>query len=250
MTTTPIRKPRKGAPRKASSEAVKAAAARAEARSAGEDVVEPKAPITPVIVTAEAIAAEKAAARSKIKRRRRRTSYSPPLGKAICKMLGRGLTLTAVCKRPLMPREDTVLDWAISPDHSFSRLYARAREVGYIRMGDQIIDIADDSDRDYMPKLGKDGAIERVVNRELLERAKIRIDARKWLLSKALPKVFGDKVAMEHTGKDGGPIESTSRPQPTGDDHLADLTKRYAPKVPAVNVPAPIARTRNGAGLH
>jgi hypothetical protein len=33
------------------------------------------------------------------------------------------------------------------------------------------------------------------------------VDTRKWLLSKALPKVYGDKIA--HTGPDGGPLAIT-----------------------------------------
>ena len=38
-------------------------------------------------------------------------------------------------------------------------------------------------------------------------KARLRSDSRKWLLSKALPKVYGDRIAAEITGKDGGPIE-------------------------------------------
>jgi len=30
----------------------------------------------------------------------------------------------------------------------------------------------------------------------------------KWLLSKVLPKVYGDKTMLEHSGPDGGPIET------------------------------------------
>jgi hypothetical protein len=31
---------------------------------------------------------------------------------------------------------------------------------------------------------------------------------RKWLLAKALPKVYGDRVTAELTGEGGGPIET------------------------------------------
>ncbi len=34
----------------------------------------------------------------------------------------------------------------------------------------------------------------------------------KWLLSKALPKIYGDKLTAEVTGKDGGPIETIYTP--------------------------------------
>jgi hypothetical protein len=36
-----------------------------------------------------------------------------------------------------------------------------------------------------------------VLNRDHVERSKQRIDARKWLLSKALPKVYGDRQSVE-----------------------------------------------------
>lgn len=37
---------------------------------------------------------------------------------------------------------------------------------------------------------------------------KNRIDTRKWLLSKLAPKKYGDKVATEISGPDGGPVET------------------------------------------
>lgn len=39
--------------------------------------------------------------------------------------------------------------------------------------------------------------------------AKVEIDARKWFASKFLPKRYGDKVAHELTGENGGPIQVT-----------------------------------------
>jgi len=44
-------------------------------------------------------------------------------------------------------------------------------------------------------------------NGEAARRSQIRIDARKWILSKLAPKRFGDKVQTEITGANGGPVE-------------------------------------------
>lgn len=205
------------------------------------------APITPPIVPASSMRAAKAIA----KRRKKRTLYTPALARAICKMLSRGHTLTSICKRPLMPREDVVLGWAINPAHPFSDHYARAREVGYIRMADQLVDIADHSINDYATRLTKDGGVESVPNKELLERTRLRIDTRKWLLAKALPKIYGDKLQAEHSGK----VEQvhSEAPQPTGEDHLADITRRYAVKANShTNGKANGAAKPNGKanGLH
>jgi hypothetical protein len=35
-----------------------------------------------------------------------------------------------------------------------------------------------------------------LVNGENLQRSRLRVDTRKWLLSKALPKIYGDKLAL------------------------------------------------------
>jgi hypothetical protein len=36
----------------------------------------------------------------------------------------------------------------------------------------------------------------------------VRIDTRKWMLSKMLPKVYGDKTEVAVTGAGGGPAQS------------------------------------------
>ena len=90
-----------------------------------------------------------------------------------------------------MPDERTVRRWALERE-DFSPQYARAREIGYRAMEDGILEIADDKEGD-------------------VQRARLQIDARKWLMSKALPKVYGDKVALEHTGANGGPIQTEDK---------------------------------------
>lgn len=215
-------------PRRVSKESVAKAAARAEKRSKGEEIIEAPAPIDPPIIMAAEI--KKAAVKPKPRTRGRPSRYTPAMGKAICKMLSSGMTLLEVCRRPAMPRESVVRWWAAQPDHPFSAQYVRARTIGYMHMGDDLLAIADNSANDWVERAEKDGRVSILLNREALERSRLRIDTRKWLLSKALPKVFGDKVALEHTGANGGPIAHESVPQPTGEDHLDDLTKRYATK--------------------
>ena len=45
-----------------------------------------------------------------------------------------------------------------------------------------------------------------------MNRDRLRVDPRKWLLSKALPKIYGDKLTAELTGKDGAPLEPQETP--------------------------------------
>lgn len=50
--------------------------------------------------------------------------------------------------------------------------------------------------------------------------ARVEIDARKWFASKFLPKQYGDKITQEHTGTDGGPIQTVGWVAKADDDLL------------------------------
>lgn len=117
----------------------------------------------------------------------RKTAYTTELGDMICDLLAEGRTLTSICKQDDIPVcAKTVRNWAGDPEHPFSPQYTRARELGYQQMADQIVDIADAVSDDA-------GAV---------AKARLRFEARKWILSKALPKMYGDKVAL--TDSEGG----------------------------------------------
>lgn len=49
-----------------------------------------------------------------------------------------------------------------------------------------------------------------MVDGDHIQRSRLRVDTRKWLLSKVLPKVYGDKSTTTHTGPDGGPVQFVS----------------------------------------
>ena len=159
-------------------------------------------------------------------RRGRPTKYSVPLGKAICKMLSEGMSLRAICRRPRMPHERTVRGWALDPKHPFSPQYDRARLIAYHGLGDELLEIADDSSNDWAERQNRDGSTNSVIDHDNIARARLRIDARKWFLAKMLPKIYGDKLEAA-TSKEDGPIQPVG-PRSTGEDHLAALAERYA----------------------
>jgi hypothetical protein len=197
------RKPHKK-PRPASKASIKAAADRAEKRAKGEDVDDPKVAITPEIKPAAALKKE-----AEIKRKRGRpTKYTPAVHKAICKMLASGMSVRAIGRRAKMPSATQILTWGRDPQHPFSVHYARAREIGYLHMAEEVIEIADDGSNDWMQKYDKDGGVTGwTINGEAVARSKLRLDTRKWILSKMLPKIYAERTAVEHTGKDGAPIQ-------------------------------------------
>jgi hypothetical protein len=151
----------------------------------------------------------------------RPTLYTQELADEICARLIEGESLRSICRDECKPDERRVREWSQDLKHPFSPQYVRARELGYLRMAEELLEISDDGTNDYMVKQTKDGEDYQVVNHDHISRSKLRVDTRKWLLSKALPKVFGDKVTTEITGKDGGPIE-------TKDTSDLDLARKVA----------------------
>ena len=103
-----------------------------------------------------------------------------------------------------MPSESTVRTWAVEDREGFSTHYTKAREIGYHVMADELMDIADDGRNDWMERRGSEDA-GWVSNGEHIQRSRLRVDTRKWMLSKMLPKLYGDKI--EVSGKDGGPVQ-------------------------------------------
>jgi hypothetical protein len=79
--------------------------------------------------------------------------------------------------------------------------YARAKEIQCEIIADDLLNIADDGINDTIVKVNeKTGEEYEIENREWLNRSRLRVDTRKWLLSKLVPKKYGDRVDVEHGG--------------------------------------------------
>ena len=61
---------------------------------------------------------------------------------------------------------------------------------------DELNEIADDGRNDWMTVTRRDGSEIEVANNEVLQRSRLRVDTRKWIMSKILPKRYGDKLAV------------------------------------------------------
>lgn len=137
----------------------------------------------------------------------RPTLYTEEIANTICERLIEGQTIREIAEDENMPSKRTITRWATEPEHPFWPLYVRAREAQCIGMAEEILEISDDGSNDWMQRQGKDGETSWQLNGEHIQRSKLRVDTRKWVLSKVLPRVYGDKVTAEHTGKNGGPIQ-------------------------------------------
>ena len=122
---------------------------------------------------------------SKPKGKGRPSSYSPELATRFCDALAVSTAaIKYVCASdPEFPSETTVYEWTNKfPEFADKYARARARQADiYIQ---QIIEIADNEDRDTL-------------NSVAVSRDRLKIDTRKWIACKLLPKVYGDKATED-----------------------------------------------------
>jgi hypothetical protein len=77
----------------------------------------------------------------------------------------------------------------LQDDEDFRKKYALSRQQQAEVLAQQLIEIADDGSNDTYKT--EDG--QTVVNHDHINRSRLRIDVRKWIASKLLPKVYGEK---------------------------------------------------------
>lgn len=135
--------------------------------------------------------------------------YSPELESKICDLLAEGKSLREICKADDMPSRDTIYAWK-AVNQAFSDRYERAVEDRAEKLAEDILAIADDDADDIGFKEGEDAdgaGAKPFIKIENIQRARLKVDARKWIASKLFPRKYGDKVQNEVTGAGGKPIE-------------------------------------------
>ncbi len=105
-----------------------------------------------------------------------RIKFTLDMGALICEMVANGLALKEICALDGMPARTTAYKW-LAEHEDFANMYARAREERADLIADEIVTIADTE-----PDANK---------------ARVRIDARKWWAAKVNPKKFGEKATVD-----------------------------------------------------
>lgn len=127
------------------------------------------------------------------------STYTVEVFQTICDRVHAGETLTAVCRDPDLPSRTTVRKW-MSQNPETDAMFAWAREGLHDSWAEEIIGIADDGTTDYITKTGRNGHEYEAVDQDHIQRSRLRVDSRKWLLSKLRPGQYGDHVEVQHTG--------------------------------------------------
>ena len=130
----------------------------------------------------------------------RPSSFSQDKADAICALIASGRSLRSICEQDDQPDQTTVYRW-LRTEEAFRLQYARAREDQAETIFDEMLQIADDGSNDtWMNEDGLD-----ILNTDHIQRSKLRIDARKWVLGKMAPKKYGDRLQLANDPDDPMP---------------------------------------------
>jgi hypothetical protein len=99
-----------------------------------------------------------------------------------------------------MPDKSQVFKW-LRTKEEFRDQYARAKQESADAMAEDILDIADDGTNDWIEAERKDGSTYMIVDHEHIQRSRLRVDTRKFLMAKMKPKVYGDKLDVTSDGE-------------------------------------------------
>jgi hypothetical protein len=116
----------------------------------------------------------------------------------ICQRIMAGESVRKICTDEHMPAQSTVFEW-LARNADFRAAYAIAKTFLAETLADEILEIADDAAGDFAD--GEDGP---QFQAEHVQRARLRVDSRKWLASKLAPKRYGDALALRNGGADPG----------------------------------------------
>lgn len=122
---------------------------------------------------------------------------------AIFLRMANGESINKICQ------EETTMSKAtffrrIDESKALQDKYARAIEARADHMAEEILQIADETANDKMiDENGKERT-----NHEVVNRSRLRVDTRKWLMSKMVPKKYGDRMAV--TDGEGKPLAAAA----------------------------------------
>jgi len=124
----------------------------------------------------------------KDKKTGRPTDYTLELAHEICEVVATtSKGIKVLCnENKHWPSHDTIYRW-LKHYKEFSDLYARAKRQQVEVIIDEILTIADDSSNDTY--VNDDGKL--VIDHEHINRARLRVDTRKWIAAKLAPRLYG-----------------------------------------------------------
>ena len=113
----------------------------------------------------------------------------------ICRQIAEeGKSLRAVLRPEDMPESHTFYKWVDSSKEKLLQ-YTRATSQRADNIFEDILTIADSTEDDIIEN--EDGF--EVTNHNVIQRDRLRVDSRKWMLGKMNPKKYSDKIQVDTT---------------------------------------------------
>lgn len=130
----------------------------------------------------------------------RPSEYSIELATEICKRIALGESMLSITKDPKMPSHTSIYSWLLDEDKKeFLDKYESARAIQAEMMFEELVKIAD-TPEEGIETIEKGDLVE-IKKGDMLGHRRLKVDTRKWYLSKVLPKKFGEKVDVTSGGE-------------------------------------------------
>jgi hypothetical protein len=142
--------------------------------------------------------------------------YTAKIATKILERIAAGESLRNICKEPGMPSFRSVLSWAGENKDGFRDKYAFAMDIRAQWIHEEMLEIADNIEPGKRVKKNAKGT--EVTIGDMVERSKLRVDTRKWILARMSPKRYGEKITQEISGPGGGPIQTEGDYRMTPED--------------------------------
>lgn len=117
-----------------------------------------------------------------------------------------GHSASASCRYVKVPLT-TFLDW-VADDPKLTVRYESHHKCMVEMMADELREIADTTVEGVKTEYDEKGKVIKEIKSDMLGHRRLRVDTRKWLLSKIAQKKYGDKVDLDHGTQEGDPIRT------------------------------------------
>ena len=123
----------------------------------------------------------------------RPTIFTEILAAKICQRIADGESIRAICSDPNMPSTTAIFRWIANGKYDgFRQLYEASMQIRLETLGDGLIELAD-------------APIERnaagAIDSAAVQMRRLQIETRRWILSKLLPRKYGDRMGLDHQGE-------------------------------------------------
>lgn len=111
----------------------------------------------------------------------------------VCARLEMGESLRKIFVSDNRPMSNTTFFKLLREDEDKNERYRYAREIQAEDMFEEMLEIADEANLDAT--IDSKGRVQ--IDGEAVQRSKLKVDTRKWVLSKLQPKKYGDKLDID-----------------------------------------------------